>query len=42
MGTGGIRKEMKAEGKKPPGKPRYKWEESIKIDITEIRWGGMQ
>jgi hypothetical protein len=25
------------EGKRPPGRPRRKWEDSIKINVREIR-----
>jgi hypothetical protein len=25
------------EGKRPPGRPRRKWEDNIKIDVREIR-----
>jgi hypothetical protein len=28
------------EGKKPPGRPRHRCEDNIKIDIREIRIGG--
>jgi hypothetical protein len=31
----------KPEGKRPLGRPRCKWVDNIKIDLTEIRWGGM-
>jgi hypothetical protein len=31
----------KPEGKRPLGKPRRRWEGNIKIDLREIRWGGM-
>jgi hypothetical protein len=30
----------KPEGKRPVGRPRRRWEYN-RIDITEIRWGGM-
>jgi hypothetical protein len=29
------------EGKRPPGRPRYSWEDNIKIDLREIGWDGM-
>jgi hypothetical protein len=29
------------EGKRPPGKPRYRWEDNNKMDLREIGWGGM-
>jgi hypothetical protein len=28
----------KPEGKRPPGRPRYKWEDNIKIGL---RWNGL-
>jgi hypothetical protein len=28
------------EGRRPLGRPRYRWEDSIKIDLQEVR-GGM-
>jgi hypothetical protein len=31
----------KPEGKRPLGRPRPRWEDNIKMDLTEIRWGGM-
>jgi hypothetical protein len=30
----------KPEGKRPPGRPRRRWE-NIKMDLREIGWGGM-
>ena len=32
----------KPEGKKPLGKLRFRWEESIKINLQEVGWGGME
>jgi hypothetical protein len=29
------------EGKRPLGRPRRKWVDNIKIDLREIRWGGV-
>jgi hypothetical protein len=29
------------EGKRPLGRPRRRWEDSIKIDFREIVWDGM-
>ena len=29
------------EGKKPPGRPRRGWEENIKMELQEVRCGGM-
>jgi hypothetical protein len=31
----------KPEGKRSLGKPRRKWEDSIKMDLREIGWGDM-
>jgi hypothetical protein len=31
----------KPEGKRPLGRPRCRWEDSIKMDLREIGWGGM-
>jgi hypothetical protein len=31
----------KSEGKKPPGRPRRRWVNNIKMDLREIGWGGM-
>jgi hypothetical protein len=31
----------KPERKTPLGRPRHRWEDSIKIDLIEIRWGGI-
>jgi hypothetical protein len=31
----------KPKGKKPPGRPRRRWEADVKIDLREIGWGGM-
>jgi hypothetical protein len=31
----------KPEGKRPLGRPRSRWEDNIKFDLKEIRWGGM-
>jgi len=29
------------EGKRPHGRTTYRWEDNIKIDLREMRWGGM-
>jgi hypothetical protein len=29
------------EGKRPLGRLRRRWEDNIKMDLREIRWGGM-
>jgi hypothetical protein len=31
----------KPEGKRPLGKPRYRWVDNIKMDLRGIGWGGM-
>jgi hypothetical protein len=31
----------KSEGKKPLGRHRSRWEDSKKMDLKEIGWGGM-
>ena len=31
----------KLEGKRPPGRPRCRWEDSIKMDLQEVGCGGM-
>jgi hypothetical protein len=31
----------KPEGKRPLGRPRYRWEDNIKIDLQEVECGGM-
>ena len=31
----------KPEGKRPVGRPRRRWEDNIKMDFQEVRWGGM-
>jgi hypothetical protein len=31
----------KPEGKKPLGRPRRRWVNSIKMDLREIGWDGM-
>jgi hypothetical protein len=31
----------KAEGKRPLGRPRCRWENNIKMYLGEIGWGGM-
>jgi hypothetical protein len=32
---------VKAEGRTALGRPKYMWEANIKMNITEIQWGGM-
>jgi hypothetical protein len=29
------------EGKRPLGRPRRRWVDNIKMDLTELGWGGM-
>jgi hypothetical protein len=29
----------KAEGKRPLGRPRHKWEHHINMDLQEVSWG---
>jgi hypothetical protein len=31
----------KPEGKRPLGRPRYRWEDNIKVDIQEVGYGGI-
>jgi hypothetical protein len=31
----------KPEGKRPLGRPRLGWEDNIKMDLQEVRCGGM-
>jgi hypothetical protein len=31
----------KPKGKRPLGRPRRRWVDNIKIDVTEIGWDGM-
>jgi hypothetical protein len=31
----------KPEGKRPQGRPRFRWEGNIKIDLQEVGCGGM-
>jgi hypothetical protein len=30
----------KPEGKRPLGIPKYRWEDSIKMDLQEVGWKG--
>ena len=32
----------KPEGKRPLGRPRCRWEDNIKMDLQEVRCGGMK
>jgi hypothetical protein len=29
------------EGKRPLGRPRHRWEDNIRMDLQEVRCGGM-
>jgi hypothetical protein len=31
----------KSEGKRPLGRPRYRWVDNIKMDFREIAWDGV-
>jgi hypothetical protein len=31
----------KPEAKRPPGRPRLRWEDNIRMDLRVIGWGGM-
>jgi hypothetical protein len=31
----------KPEGRRPLGRPRRRWEDTIKMDLREVGWGGM-
>jgi hypothetical protein len=31
----------KPEGRRPLGRPRRRWVENIKMDLSEIGWGGV-
>jgi hypothetical protein len=30
---------QKPEGRRPPGRPRRRWEDNIKMDLLEVGWG---
>jgi hypothetical protein len=32
----------KPEGKRPPGRPKYGWEDNIKMDLVVIRLDGVE
>jgi hypothetical protein len=45
MGKGrGVFRDLvgKPEGKRPLGRPRYRWEDNIKMDLQEVGCGGME
>jgi hypothetical protein len=29
----------KREGRRPLGRPKRRWEDNIKLDLREVRWG---
>jgi hypothetical protein len=29
----------KPEGRRPLGRPRHRWEDNIKMDLSEVGWG---
>jgi hypothetical protein len=31
----------KQEGKRPLGRPTFRWDDNVKMDLGEIGWGGM-
>jgi hypothetical protein len=31
----------KAEGKRPLGRPRHRWVDNIKMDLSEMFWDGL-
>jgi hypothetical protein len=31
----------KLEGKRPLGRPRFKWTDNIKIDLRNMEWSGL-
>jgi hypothetical protein len=39
----GVRRVLvgKPEGKRPLGRPKHRWENNIKMDLQEMRCGGM-
>jgi hypothetical protein len=32
---------LNLEGKTPPGKPRSRWQDNMKLHLREIEWGRM-
>jgi hypothetical protein len=41
MGRRGMHLVGKAEGKRPLGRPRHRWDDNVRMDLREIGWGGM-
>jgi hypothetical protein len=31
----------RSDGKRPLGKPKRRWEDSIQMDLEEVGWGGV-
>jgi hypothetical protein len=31
----------KADGKRPLGRPRYRWVDNIRVDLLALRWGDL-
>jgi hypothetical protein len=29
----------RSEGRRPPGRPRRRWEDNIEMDLQEVGWG---
>jgi len=44
MGERGVYRVLvgKPEGKRPPGRPRSRWEDNIKMDLQEVGCGGLR
>jgi hypothetical protein len=32
----------KAEGKRPLGRPKRRWEDGVRLDLTKIGWGNVE
>jgi hypothetical protein len=32
----------KTEGRRPLGRPRYRWDNNIRMDLVEVGWGDME
>jgi hypothetical protein len=41
MRLGEKRSDGKPEGKRSLGRPRRRWDDNIKMNLTEIGWSGM-
>jgi hypothetical protein len=33
---------VKPKGKRPPGRPRHRWKDGIRMDLREIGWGSVE